>query len=164
MVVPAHILQQAMELYLKEAYPAPPDGPGVVPPAVALCATEIRGLSPGDPVPLGLLEQDVADASASHALRLGQPVYPHMKLVLDPLPPGSHQLCRGQDFLLRVDAHDRHLHAPADSPDAAWLASVRQSNKQLVDRIEADWAAAGLPTFKEFLRRQLEMRKKARVE
>jgi hypothetical protein len=38
---------------------------------------------------------------------------------------------------------------------------VRASNQALVEKIEGDWAAAGLPTFKEFLRRQLEERRRA---
>ena len=60
-----------------------------------------------------------------------------------------------------MDSHDQHLHAPPGSPDAAWLATVRQSNKDLGERIEAAWCAAGLPTFKEYLRLQLEARKRS---
>jgi hypothetical protein len=87
-----------------------------------------------------------------------------MKLVLDPVPGvaaaagGGGASCRGRDFLLRVDSHDQHLHAPPGSPDAAWLAAVRQSNKELGERIEAAWCAAGLPTFKEYLRLQLDLK------
>jgi hypothetical protein len=74
--------------------------------------------------------------------------------MIEPAPGAS-----GGDCLLRVDAHDRHLHAAENSPDAAWLASIRASNKDLGERIEAAWSAARLPTFKDFLRRQLEARK-----
>ena len=59
------------------------------------------------------------------ALRLGQPLYPHMKLIVEPAPAPSTML------LLRVDAHDRHLHATPGSPDESWLASIRTSNKEL---------------------------------
>ena len=58
-----------------------------------------------------------------------------MKLVLDPVPAGGN--CQGCDFLLRVDSHDLHLHAAPGTPDAAWLATIRQSNKELGERIES---------------------------
>jgi hypothetical protein len=98
-----------------------------------------------------------------------------MKLVIDPCPASPQSTtpavsgepfvavasakCRGYDFLLRADAHDQHLHAPPNSPDAAWLASLRQSNKNLTEKIESLWSAAGLPTFKDYLRSQLAARK-----
>lgn len=152
MLIPAHIFQQAMDLYIHEAYPA-----GT--PADVKKRMEMVRAAAREVVPLEALERDTANSSAGYALRLGQPLYPHMKLIVEPVPGGVAS-CAGQDFLLRVDAHDRHLHAPAGSPDEAWLAKVRQSNQELVEKIEAAWAAAGLPTFKEFLRRQLEARKK----
>ena len=158
MHVPVAILCQAMDLFLRAAYPAG------LPAAVAERMARIRALPPGD-VPADFFEQDVPCAAGSLALRLGQPAYPFMKLVLDPVPGaaargGTAATCRGQDFLLRVDSHDRHLHAPPGSPDAVWLAAVRQSNKVLGERIEAAWCAAGLPTFKEYLRLELETRKR----
>jgi len=154
MHVPVHILCQAMDLFLHAAYPSG------MPAAVSARLDLIRSLPLGD-VPADFFEHDVPGASGSLALRLGQPMYPFMKLVLDPVPGGSATAsCLGQDFLLRVDAHDQHLHAPPNSPDAAWLATVRQSNKELGERIEAAWAAAGLPTFKEYLRIQLAARKR----
>lgn len=168
MHVPAHILQQAMELYLRAAYPPAPaptagaQGDALAIPAAVLHRVQaVRRLPPHEPVPLDVLEHDPADTTASFVLRLGQPMYPHMKLVLDPAPvdrPGGSAPAT-QDFILRVDAHDRHLHAPPGSPDAAWLAAIRTSNKELGERIEAAWGAAGLPTFKEYLRRRLQERK-----
>jgi hypothetical protein len=157
MHIPVPILQQATELYLQQAYPA------AIPPGIQPRVEWVRALA----VPLlepekasGMLERDSANSIASYALRLGQPKYPHMKLVFDPAPV-SQESNATLDFILRVDSHDRHLHAAPGSPDAAWLESVRVSNKELGERIEAAWASAGLPTFKEFLRRQLEARKQA---
>ena len=140
-----------MDLYLHVAYPTG------VPQVVAQRIASVQALPDAGEVPLDLLERSVPDAACSYALRLGQPLYPHMKLVVDPVPAGT---CRGHDFLMRVDVHDLHLHAPAGSPDAAWLAGLRQSNKELQDRIEAAWTGAGLPSFKDFLRQQLEERKR----
>ena len=152
MVIPAHILWQAMDLYLAAAYPQG------VPAEVAARSTGIRGLGADDKVPEGMFEGNVANCGCSLALRLGQPMYPHMQLVLDPVPAGGD--CKGHGFLLRVDSHDLHLHAAPGSPDAAWLENVRHSNKDLGEKIEAAWAGAGLPTFKEYLRKQLEGRKR----
>lgn len=152
MHLPVHILHQAIDLYLQVAYPTG------VPQAVAQHISTVQALPETGEVPLDMLERSVPDAASSFALRLGQPLYPHMKLVVDPIPKGT---CRGQDFLMRVDVHDLHLHAPPGSPDAAWLAGLRQSNKELKEKIEAAWTAVGLPSFKEFLRQQLDERKRA---
>ena len=153
-----------MDLYLRVAYPPNAgSGAGSVPAAVAGRMRALEGMPEHAAVPLEFLERDDPTSGCSYALRLGQPLYPHMKLVLDPIPESAaaalHKRCQGYDFLLRVDAHDRHLHAAPGSPDAAWLAGIRQSNKEIGERIEADWAAAGLPTFKEFLREQLAARR-----
>ena len=167
MVIPAKILQRAMELYLQQAYP---EG---TPVEVVARLWDIRALKEAENVPLDLLEPEDANGVTTFVLRLGQPMYPFMKLVFDPVPHGHAKEgeCHpptpevsgsGTDFILRVDAHDRHLHAAPGSPDAAWLASVRASNKELGERIEAAWCAAGLPTFKTYLRGQLEQRKRAK--
>jgi hypothetical protein len=160
MCISAGALQQAIELYLRLAYPTG------VPAEIQTRVVAVRALPAESPVPAELLEKGVANAAASAALRLGQPLYPHMKLVVDPCPRAAEGAsvagkCRGFDFLLRADAHDQHLHAAAGSPDAAWLASIRQSNKELGEKIEAAWSAAGLPTFKDYLRAQLAARKAA---
>jgi hypothetical protein len=160
MRIPSQILRQALDLYLGLAYP------NGVPSDVQTRLAPLRNLPADGAVPVDLLEQSVPNSTVSLAVRLGQPLYPHMKLVIDPCPHAAAPVarsstCRGYDFLLRADAHDQHLHAPPGSPDAAWLASIRQSNQQLVDKIEAAWSAAGLPTFKDYLRFQLAARKGA---
>ena len=158
MLIPSNIFRQALDLYVSVAYP------NGVPADVQTRLAPFRDLPANGAVPLALLEYSDPNSAASLAVRLGQPMYPYMKLVIDPCPhaaarPAGSSTCRGYDFLLRADAHDQHLHAPAGSPDAAWLASVRQSNKELVEKIEAAWSAAGLPTFKDYLRHQLAARK-----
>jgi len=149
-----------MELYLQIAYPAPSSGTGAprsLPPAIQSRIDQMEALPVQTAVPLDLLELDTGLAPGTYVLRLGQPLYPFMKLALEPVP--EDRRWRGVDFMLRVDSHDRHLHAPPGSPDAAWLATVRQSNKDLATKIEAAWAEAGLPTFKQFLRAQVEKRR-----
>jgi hypothetical protein len=148
------MLLKAMELYLHLAYP------NGAPPAAsqkrdALLAAGDLPLS--DPSLASLLEKNELHP-LGRAIRLGQPLYPHMKHALDPLP-ATPNASAAPDYLLRVDAHDRHLHAAPGSPDEAWLATVRRSNQELVERIEAAWDAAGLPTFRGTLRRQLAARR-----
>ena len=156
MHVPARILYQAMELYLGVVYP------GGVPVAVRERVSGVGRIPEGSMVPGEMLEPNTGQVAGGLAVRLGQPLYPHMKLAIDPVP-GEGAGCKGQDFLLRVDAHDRHLHAPAGSPDEVWLKQVRESNRVIGEKVEAAWAAAGLPTFKEYLRGQLAKRKAAGV-
>lgn len=146
----AHTLQQALRIYLQFAYPG-----GHYPPAALSKIDAITSLDPSADVPLNLFETDCANSVKSYAIRLGQPLYPHMKLVLDPIPVAGGGTSE-DSFLLRVDTHDRHLHAAPGSPDAAWLTSIRASNKDLTEKIERAWREADLPTFKSFLKKQLE--------
>ena len=159
----ASVLQEAIKGYLSIAY-----AEKAIPEAAEQRIAAIAQLSPDAPIPTPLLERNDMNPN-SFSLRLGQPLYPHMKLAVDVGPDahgvdapgdvggaaGSEGTERGGHALLRVDAHDRHLHAPPGSPDEAWLATVRMSNKEIGEKIEAVWAEAGLPTFKEFLRQQL---------
>ncbi len=110
---------------------------------------KIDNLADDQNVPLDWLEKAQCDSGRNtYSLRLGQPLYPHMKLVLEECPGGGQPL-------FRADAHDNMLHAPPGSRDEAPLAALRAINKELTERIETAWVAAGLPTFKEYLRAQL---------
>ncbi len=146
--VDGRTLKNALRIYLREAYKG-----GALPQAVQERVARIEGFSDDQPAPLDWLEKSQCDSGrCTYALRLGQPVYPHMKLIVEESPDGGHPL-------FRADAHDRHLHAPAGSADAAPLAALRAINKELADRIETAWVAAGLPTFKEYLKATLAQRK-----
>ncbi|MCL2646311.1 MAG: hypothetical protein FWD61_04795 [Phycisphaerales bacterium] len=152
MPIVAKSLQRAVQLYLEHAYP------GGVPASIQDKIMPVMAIPADQIVPIELFEKSAeGGAGPSYALRLGQPMYPFMKLIIEPAP-GQDSLSP-TNYLLRADAHDRHLHAPEGSPDAAWLASVRVSNHDLVEKIEAAWAQAGLSTFKEYLRKQLAARR-----
>jgi len=84
-------------------------------------------------------------------LRLGNSFYPHMKLILDPRPDG-------QGYLFRADTHDLHCCPAPASPEYQIFRRLMQQNQQLAGRIEQAWDAAGLPTFKSFLRADLSRR------
>jgi CheY-like chemotaxis protein len=79
-------------------------------------------------------------ATRRHALRLGNPRYPFMKLVL------QEYLVEGE-FFFGVDTHDRMFDG-ADPDERRELAVLRRSNLELKDEVEAAWDAAGLPTAK----------------
>ena len=150
MEVHKETLTQAVELYLAVAYPnGAPAGPRQK--LEALVA-----MPAGATVPEHFFEPAPGLAGEAKALRLGQPLYPHMKLIVERCGDST---C-DSGAMLRVDTHDKHLHAPPGSPDAEWLQKLRDSNKALTEKIEGAWMAAGLPTFKGFLRAQLEARKR----
>lgn len=149
-VVGKEILKTAVRLYIEQAYPSG---------APAAVTTKIAGIDTvaGGEVPDSFFEPAPALAGNAVALRLGQPLYPNMKLIVEFCGKGE---AGGSGAMFRVDAHDMHLHAPPGSPDEEWLKKVRMSNKELGEKIEGAWMAAGLPTFKGFLRKQLEERKR----
>jgi hypothetical protein len=151
-VVPKADVLRAIEIYLREAYP------GGAPAGAAQKLDAVRAM-PGD-VPDTFFEPAPGLAGNAMALRLGQPVYPHMKLVVEFCGTGA---C-ASGAMFRVDTHDKHLHAAPGSPDEAWLQQLRTSNKAVTEKIESAWMAAGIPTFKAFLRRQLEERKRKASE
>ena len=78
---------------------------------------------------------------ARYTLRLGNDEYPFMKFVLQ-------EYLIDHEYFFSVDTHD-DLDVPPESPDyPAWI-DLRNRNRQLKHRIEADWTAAGLPTNEE---------------
>jgi hypothetical protein len=99
----------------------------------------------------------VGDTNAPRrTLRLGNRVYPHMKLALEPSPDGAR-------YLFKADTHDRHICPAQSSPDYEPFKKLMQENQQLAERIEAAWAGQGLPTFKTYLQEDLAKRQAKRA-
>ena len=96
--------------------------------------------------------QDDYKSPTRYSMRLGNRHYPHMKLALQLSPDGK-------TFLLKADAHDRHICPPADSAEFPKFRELMEHNQQLVEAIEKEWAQEGLPTFKAFLREDIARRK-----
>lgn len=116
--------------------------------------TALEGFERGDP-------GDDPD-SRRYTLRLGNARYPFMKFVL------QEHLVAGE-FFLSVDTHD-NVEVRADAPDHARWEELKRFNRELKDRIEAAWDAAGLPTHHDLLallaelaREECEDEKRARV-
>jgi hypothetical protein len=94
------------------------------------------------------VERDPPGASATAAraisVRLGNSVYPHMKLRMS-RPP------RHEELLFSVDSHDDFLTAGAEA-DAGPLEELKRHNAELARAVHAGWAKAGVPTEGVWLR------------
>lgn len=136
-------VDRAIDAYLRCAYEGPP------PPRVA-ALTEALHHAP--PAAFYACEAFERDGDARFALRLGNRHYPHMKLVIEQLP--------GRDvWLFRADAHDAHVLVDPADPDYPAYREMTARNRAIAAAIEAAWAAAGIDTFRAFLRRDLGARR-----
>lgn len=73
-----------------------------------------------------------------YTLRLGNARYPFMKFVVQ-------EYLVDEEYFFSVDTHD-DLDVRPDNPDYDAWQELKRSNLELKARIEAAWAAAGLPT------------------
>jgi len=142
----AGVLRRAIEVYLAEAYEGriPPAAARVLPGPDFDVAEYLMG-NTVERTPAPAEFQDVR----SFALRLGNALYPNMKLKLSRPNPRS-------AYVFSVDLHDAFLQAPGDSPDQAALEDLKRHNSSIALAVRAAWEAAGLPTEKSFLRQQIE--------
>ena len=138
----AEQIRKAIDIYLAEAYDS-------------RIPERVTGLLPDDKFdPPGFLMSDRVERGEgektlsqvrSFALRLGNSIYPNMKLRISRPPrPGI--------YVFTVDSHDALLHAPEGSGDEKGLADLKRHNAQLAGAIESAWGAASLPTEKSLLR------------
>jgi hypothetical protein len=127
---------RAVEAYLAAAYDA-----AAPPPAVAERLATLRCATEGSFYDCGAFEP----VGNGYALRLGNRYYPHMKLVVEAGPGGC--------SLFRADTHDRHFHDLVEPSEK--LAELMSRNATIARAIEEAWAACGLLTAREHLRREL---------
>jgi hypothetical protein len=139
---------KAIDAYLKVAYA------GVSPPTAVRGRLDTLRASESNLYESPAWERDVASPPARYALRLGNITYPHMKLVIEPAPDGV-------GYLMRADTHDKHITVPLGSREHAAFAQLMKRNHEIATAIESAWNAAGIPTFKEFLRKDLARRAQA---
>lgn len=146
-------LLRAIDVYLSVAYATV----AAVPKVVLGRVDPLRALPPDDGgafLAQRPFEAEPPDAPARYFLRLGNASYPHMKLVVDRAPDGV-------GHLFRADTHDRHIRPAPGTPDADAFAMLMVTNQEYAEKIELAWDAAGLPTFKAFLREDLARRRAA---
>ena len=133
---------RAIEIYVQHAYDGPP------PSAVRARIDTLHQLPPADFYDNPILEPDSARPPRRYTIRLGNSIYPHMKLAIARTPDG-----RG--YLFHVDTHDEHCRPEQGSRETKAFHQLMNANSQVAQRIENAWAEAGLPTFKTYLRDDL---------
>jgi len=141
------MLEQAVRIYLEEAYGDRPVPEAVRdrlnwPPGdtlVEVARGEAFERTPGDALP---------EACDRIRLRLGNRVFPHMKLGID-------RIAETQEWVLMVDTHDSAVMRVARDSDREALAVLFKANAGFKERIERRWGEAGLPTFERYVRSHL---------
>jgi hypothetical protein len=139
-------VRQAIEIYLAHAYSGP------LPSAVRGKLETLHSLPEEELYDSPLFERDVAVHPSKLSLRLGNKLYPHMKLTIERTPDG-------QSHLFRADTHDRHIAPQPGSRDYAPFMQLMDQNHRMAQAIETAWAEANLPTFKTYLRDDLARRR-----
>jgi hypothetical protein len=100
------------------------------------------------------LERDLHVPPTRYSLRLGNRVYPHMKLSVESNLDDT-------ECFFKADTHDRHCCPSPKSPEYQSYLAMTAMNEALSKTIESAWAAVGIPTFREFLRNDLARRQAA---
>jgi hypothetical protein len=147
--LPTPQVWKAIEIFLAQAY----GGDRPLPSAVRTRLDALRSLSADDFFASAVFEKDGQSPPNKLSLRLGNRFYPHMKLTIERTPDR-------QGFLFRADSHDRHCCPPPGSREYGAFCQLMESNQQVAQGIEAEWANQGLPTFKTYLRDDLARRTK----
>jgi len=112
----------------------------------------LRAVSNGEFFESKSFERDPNESPPQkYNLRLGNPFYPHMKLVIEPTPDAL-------GYMFRADTHDKHIRPAPGSKEYAMFAELMAHNQKLAEQIESAWEQAGLPTFKQYLRNDLARR------
>ncbi len=135
-------VRQAIMLYIKHAYGGKPSDSAskLIPPDNFILEKWLMS---------DITERDPADAPLenvrSFALRIGNSIYPHMKIRLSHPP-------REKVFLFSVDSHDVFLHAELGSKEHEMLEELKTHNSSVVTAVVEAWENAGLPTERGYLR------------
>jgi hypothetical protein len=137
-------VHRAIDVYLNTAYT------GELPLRVR-SQMKVLGAWHGKFFRCSVFAHDDQDPPTRYYIRLGNPFYPHMKLAVE-LPPG------GDRFVYRVDTHDRHCCPAPGANEYSEFCDLMAKNKEVADRIESAWDAAGVPTFKAYLKEDLQRR------
>jgi hypothetical protein len=135
---------QAIDTYLRIAYP----GTDKLPASVQGKLDVLRSAC-GALLKAPAFETDEANPG-KYSLRLGNRIFPHMKLVIDCRSAGG--------CFYRADAHDAHCRPRDASPEMKAYQALIEQNHAISSAIETAWATEGLPTFKTFLRQDLSRR------
>ncbi|MGE5608038.1 MAG: hypothetical protein ACM359_02185 [Bacillota bacterium] len=136
---------KAIDLYLKAAYTGEP------PSAIRARLETLRSLPESDFYSSGGFERESTPNPNRLSFRLGNRIYPHMKLVIERTPDGKR-------YLFRADTHDRHACPQPGSREYAPFCKLMEMNQEIAQAIEAAWEREQLPTFKSYLKQDLARR------
>lgn len=151
------LVWRAIGIYLATTYGGPPGAQGVpasTPSAIKARLDSLRLAPADDFYGSPVFERDSQANPTKFSLRLGNPHYPHMKLVIERSPGG-----RG--YLFRADTHDAHCRPAPGSRDYSVFCKLMDKNREVADRVETAWDENGIATFKTYLRNDLARRKAA---
>lgn len=140
------IVRRAIEAYLTIAYPS-----GSIPAAIRHRRDAVLAATDANLYDSSHFEMEKTPSPARFGLRLGNRVYPHMKLVIERSPDG-----RGH--LFRADTHDRHVRPAPASREYDAFCQLMTENQRIAEGVELAWEKVGIPTFKQFLRNDLARR------
>ncbi|HEY7120372.1 MAG TPA: hypothetical protein VH475_27535 [Tepidisphaeraceae bacterium] len=138
------LVSKAIDVYLKLAYEGDP-------PAVVRSALSTLHAWGGRFYACPVFVKDAATPPDKYSMRLGNRYYPHMKMVIQ-------RATDGKSFLFRADTHDRHICPPQGAPEHEEFVELMMKNQEIAQNVESAWAAAGIPTFKTWLREDLARR------
>ena len=138
-------VMRAIEIYLELAYAEQ------TPPVTVRSLVSTLKAWGGDFFEAPVFATDAHEPPTRYSIRLGNPFYPHMKMVFQ-LSPDD------QQFLFRVDTHDKHCCPPSTTPEYTAFCELMERNQRQAEEIESAWAEAGVPTFKTYLREDLARR------
>ena len=141
--------RRAIDVYLKTAYADEP-------PIRVRSQLKVLEAWKGPFMRCGVFAEDVNSPRKRWYIRLGNAFYPHMKLAIEQAPTGD-------SFVYRVDTHDRHCIPDANAPEYAEFIAVVEKNQKLAEEIETALGAAGLATFKSYLKDDLQRRAASRT-
>jgi hypothetical protein len=144
--LPIVLALKAIDIYLSHAYTSQPPSP------VRAKLETLRALPPEAFYKSSVFERDSVNNPSKLSLRLGNNLYPHMKLTIERSPDKS-------GFLFRADSHDSHCCPAPESREHGEFCALMDRNQKIAQAIEAAWAEEHLPTFKTFLRDDLAKRK-----
>lgn len=139
------LLVQALDVYFQTAFGSVPVPAKSQPFARAdQCATieeilSLKGVEKGAPEP---------GRGERFLLRLGNPWYPHMKVIVSTNADGS-------EVIFAVETHDL-FEVPANSPEAGAIRELQERNRTLARTVEESWERANVPTQAGVMREYLQ--------
>ena len=123
------VVWQAVEAYLQTAYAG-----GKPPTAVTQRLETLRNTPADGFFECPVFERDPAPLTGKpatrYAIRLGNKVYPHMKIVIEPR--------RRRGALFRADTHDRHIRPAPHSREYKAFCELMENNQSVAEQIETN--------------------------